>query len=246
MEMTQHIEKWYSPALGVEMPIVQYGTSGAALLFFPTAAADYLEYERFGLMESIERYVDSGMVTLFSIDSINKRGWLNEDVEPAERARLQVAYDQYVRHEVVPFIQSRTDTTHQGIVTTGASFGAYHAMNEFLKHPDVFGGVIAMSGCFDIRTSCDGYHDDNVYYNNPIEFIPNLTDESILSQMRSAQITILTGKGAYEAPENSREMASILEERKIPCSLDEWGDDVDHDWPWWKAMLQHYIPLYFG
>ena len=103
-----------------------------------------------------------------------------------------------------------------------------------------------MSGCYDIRSSCDGYHDDNVYYNNPIEFVPNLTDESILSAIRETRITIVTGKGDYEAPEKSEEMANTLTERDVPCELDMWGEDVSHDWPWWKAMLQHYIPHYFG
>ncbi len=244
--MEKQLEKWMSPALDTEMPIVQYGTGGAPLLFFPTAAADYLEYERFGLIESIERYIESGLVTVFSIDSINKRGWLNEDLPPQQRAELQVAYDQYVRHEVVPFIESKNALSTHGITTTGASFGAFHAMNTLLKHPDVFGGVIAMSGCYDIRPSCDGYHDEDVYYNNPPEFIPKLTDEDILEKIRATRITIVTGKGDYEAPEKSEEMANVLKEREIPVELDVWGDDVSHDWPWWKAMLQHYIPHYFA
>ena len=45
--MRKHIEKWYSPSLHKDMEIVTYGHFGFPLLLFPTAAADYLEYERF-------------------------------------------------------------------------------------------------------------------------------------------------------------------------------------------------------
>ena len=41
----REIHKWFSPNLNKEMEIVVYGYSGYALLLFPTAAADYLEYE---------------------------------------------------------------------------------------------------------------------------------------------------------------------------------------------------------
>ena len=45
--MERHLSSWYSPALGKEMPIASYGHYGFVLLLIPTAAADYLEYERF-------------------------------------------------------------------------------------------------------------------------------------------------------------------------------------------------------
>ncbi len=45
--MRREITSWYSPALNKEMPIASYGHYGFAVLLIPTAAADYLEYERF-------------------------------------------------------------------------------------------------------------------------------------------------------------------------------------------------------
>ena len=50
--MRREISKWFSPNLNKEMEIVAYGDYGVALLLFPTAAADYLEYERFQMIES--------------------------------------------------------------------------------------------------------------------------------------------------------------------------------------------------
>ena len=44
--MKREITSWFSPSLDKDMPIVTYGDYGFALLLVPTAAADYLEYER--------------------------------------------------------------------------------------------------------------------------------------------------------------------------------------------------------
>jgi esterase/lipase superfamily enzyme len=52
---------------------------------------------------------------------------------------------------------------------------------------------------------------------------------------------IATGQGAYEAPHASRNLSNILNEKQIPHRLDIWGHDVNHDWPWWRKMLPHFI-----
>jgi len=48
--MRRYTTSWFSHNLGMEMPLVAYGHAGFPLLMFPTAAADYLEYERFYLI----------------------------------------------------------------------------------------------------------------------------------------------------------------------------------------------------
>ena len=42
------------------MPLVAYGHAGYPLLMFPTAAADYLEYERFHLVDAIKPFIETG------------------------------------------------------------------------------------------------------------------------------------------------------------------------------------------
>ncbi len=53
--MERRVTSWYSHNLEMEMPIVAYGHAGMPLLMFPTAAADYLEYERFLLIDAINK-----------------------------------------------------------------------------------------------------------------------------------------------------------------------------------------------
>jgi len=49
----------------------------------------------------------------------------------------------------------------------------------------------------------------------------------------------MSGQGNYEAPERSRALSDILHAKGIPHTLDLWGADVDHDWPWWRKMLPY-------
>jgi len=75
--MQREISGWFSPALQKHMPLAAYGHYGFALLMIPTAAADYLEYERFQLIDSLRPMIDGGRMKLFSIDSINNESWMN-------------------------------------------------------------------------------------------------------------------------------------------------------------------------
>ncbi|MBA3706143.1 MAG: esterase, partial [Bacteroidetes bacterium] len=85
--MRREISKWYSPVLNKEMDIVAYGEYGFALLLFPTAAADFLEYERFLLIDELKPYIESGKVKVYSINSINSESWLNDEMHPADKAK---------------------------------------------------------------------------------------------------------------------------------------------------------------
>jgi esterase/lipase superfamily enzyme len=238
--MERRTTSWHSPHLGMEMPIVGYGHAGYPLLMFPTAAADFLEYERFHLIDSIRHLVEAGRVRPYSINSVNRYALMNEQAPPPLKAQLLARYDRYITEEVLPLI--RDETGGLAPLTTGASMGAYLSANTYFRHPDVVRGVIAMSGSYDVRAYFDGYSDDNVYFNNPVSYLPNLDDDYFLPRLRAADaIVILTGQGAWEAPQRSRELSAILRAKGIPHTLDVWGHDVDHDWPWWRKMLPHWL-----
>ena len=73
----RRIDGWHSPTLELPMPVVTYGDRGRPLLLFPTAAADFLENERFFLVKAIEPAILAGRVRVFSIDSINRLAWMD-------------------------------------------------------------------------------------------------------------------------------------------------------------------------
>src|SRR5262245_61890388 len=139
--MQRILDSWQSQNLGKEMPIVTYGTYGPALLMFPSAAADYLEYERFYLIDSIKQHVEDGKVKVFSIDSINSESWLNDQMATREKAVRHQQYNKYITDEVYPYIkESLGGGDDIQIYTSGVSFGALHAMNTLLRRPDLFTG----------------------------------------------------------------------------------------------------------
>jgi len=243
--MKRELFNWHSSALQKDMPIVRYGDYGFAILLVPTAAADYLEYERFQLMETLTPYINSGKVQIFSINSINNESWLNNEMLGEHKAIRQNQFNEYVYNEVIPFIKTNT-SAETPIITCGASFGALHSMNLFLKRPDLINGVIAMSGVYDLTEYTKGYFDDQVYFNSPHHYIANLTNHNALEQIRkSNHIHILTGAGDYEDPEASKHFASILYSKGIIYELDVWGKEWKHDWPTWRAMLPLYLETRF-
>ncbi|MEO8398407.1 MAG: alpha/beta hydrolase-fold protein [Ignavibacteriaceae bacterium] len=238
--MSREIHSWWSPSLNKEMEIVVYGHYGDALLMFPTAGADYLEYERFQLIDSIAHHINSGKIKAFSINSINSESWLNRNMHPAHKALRHQQYNDYIINEVVPFIKTHS-SNETPIITTGASLGAFHAANSFFRRPDIFSGVIAMSGTYDLKQYTKGYSDDNCYFNSPVDYLPNIGDDVQLNQMRRGKIIVASGQGDYESPDSARQLSNILHSKSIPHWLDLWGYDVKHDWPTWRDMLPYFL-----
>lgn len=242
--MRREIHAWYSPVLNKKMEVVVYGHYGMALLMLPTAGADYLEYERFQLIDAISPYINSGKVKVFSINSINSESWLNRHMNPRHKSIRHVQFNDYVYNEVVPFV--RHITSHETpIYTCGASLGALHSANLFFKRPDILNGVIAMSGNYDLSTYTGGYYDEDVYFNSPMQYLPNMHDDYWLSHMRRGKIFILTGSGNYETPEASRAFSHVLHAKGIPHEFDVWGHDMPHDWPTWRRMLPYMLSAKF-
>lgn len=238
--MRREIHKWWSPNLNKEMEIVVYGHYGYALLMFPTAAADYLEYERFQLIDSIAPFINDGKLKAFSVNSINSESWLNSNMHPSHKAIRHQQYNQYITEEVTPFIR-QLGSSSVPIVTTGASLGALHAANIFLRNPYIFAGTIAMSGNYDLKSYTDGYYDDNCYFNSPVDYLPRWNDENILNMLRHKSIIIASGQGSYEDPDASRKLSDILNAKGIQHWLDLWGHDMPHDWPTWRDMLPYFL-----
>jgi len=243
--MRRELTSWFSPSLQKEMPIVTYGYSGFALLLVPTAAADYLEYERFQLIDTLAPFIDEGKVKIFSVNSINNESWLNNNMLGEHKAIRHNQFNDYIYNEVIPFIKNST-SQETPIILSGASFGALHSMNLFLKRPDLINGVIAMSGVYDLSEYTKGFYDEQVYFNSPTHYMSNLTDDSILSEIRKSQhIYIVTGGGDYEDPDASRKFSDILYNKGINFELDVWGNEFKHDWPTWRAILPHYLATRF-
>ena len=105
-----------------------------------------------------------------------------------------------------------------------------------------------MSGFYDLSPSfTKGCSDDKYLLQQPELVRPQ---DHRLAHARSikhhSQIHILSGQGAYEAPDASRRFSRILWEKGIWHNLDLWGHDMPHDWPTWRKMLDHYVDARLG
>lgn len=238
-----HVEyhKWWSPNLGQDMELKVYGHHGKAVVVFPTSGGRFFQYEDSGMVEACQPFVDAGQIMLFTVDSIDHQSWLNQHAHPTDRARRHGEFDRYVVEEVAPFVRYKLGDTAK-FVATGCSMGAYHAANFFLRHPDMFDGLIALSGLYSLRFSVGDHMDSEVYFHSPLDYLRNLHDPWYLDQYRQSQIVICSGTGAWEdGVGEARQLATLLEEKGVPCWLDLWGGDVNHDWPWWRRQMPYFL-----
>ena len=82
--MERRTTAWFSPNLNMEMPLVAYGHGGQPLLMLPTAAADYLEYERFHLVDAIKSPHRKWTDPAYSINRVNRYSLLNEQMHASK------------------------------------------------------------------------------------------------------------------------------------------------------------------
>lgn len=115
-------------------------------------------------------------------------------------------------------------------------------MNQLCRRPDLFAGTLAMSGDYDIRHYIHtDYSDENIYFNNPVEYVPQLGGEYLNALQHKRDIFLATGQGNYENPGASRYFSQLLSQKGIPHELSMWGHEWPHDWPTWRAMIKYFV-----
>lgn len=242
--MKREVHRWHSSRMGIELGVVVYGHWGPPLLGFPTSAGDEWELENQGMVGALGEFIDAGKIKLFSVNSANGHGLYNKAAHPFHRSYMQSMFDAYLLEEVVPFVWDNCQS-RLPISTMGASFGAYHAANTLFKHPDVIKRCFALSGVYDVRNFLDGMYDENLYFNNPVDYLANLNDQWLLEQLSSCDIHLSTGTGPWEKSGPTYRLSAILAGKGIRHSLDDWGAKGGHDWPYWKHQMREYVSRLF-
>ena len=242
--MRREYHRWHSPRLGIELGVVVYGHWGPPLMGFPTSAGDEWELEGQSMVGALADFIDAGRVKLYTVNSLNGLSFYNKDAHPFHRSYVQSVFDSYLREEVVPFIWDNCQS-RIGISTMGSSFGAYHAANALFKHPDVIKRCFAMSGVYDLKSFMDGMYDDNFYFNNPVDYLSSLSDPWYYQHLASCDIHLITGTGQWEHSGPTYRLSEVLSSKGIRHSLDNWGPEGGHDWPYWKHQMREYLSKLF-
>jgi esterase/lipase superfamily enzyme len=235
--MKEDYLRWHTPHLSRDFEMLMFGHAGYPVILFPTSLGRYYQNKDFGLIQSVAPLIDAGRVKIYCPDGIDAESWYNKGIHPADRVRTHLAYENVILHDVVP--RAQRDTHRHHVAVAGASFGGYHAANFAFRHPHLVGAMISLSGAFDIKQFLDGYYDDNCYFNNPPDYLPNLGDERQLAQVR--QMSIVLGTGEWDSCRNeNHRLSAILHTKGIGHRLDDrkW---CGHDWNWWREMFPTYL-----
>jgi len=232
---------WYSSRLEQDVHLVRWGKYGTPVLLFPTAGGDAEEIERFHLIGALQPLIDGGRIKIYSFDSLAGRTWMESGHSPAYRARFQNLYDACIRQEVVPAIRADCHSDAIEIITAGASIGAFNAVASLCRHPDVFRLAVGMSGTYNLEKWLNGEFFDDFYFSSPMHFLPHLTEEKQLGALRERFVLLAFGEGRWEDPGESWRLANTLGAKGIPNRVDPWGQEWDHDWRTWRAMLPRYL-----
>ena len=236
--MSRVSERWFSPRVGREVQVVRWGETGTPVVFFPTAAGDAEECERFLLVRALEPLLEAGRIKLYSVDSVPGMVWLKEDNRVPAASRAQAGFDAFFEHELVPAIRRDCDSDDIEIIAAGSSIGAYNALAAACRHPDLVSHAVCMSGTYELSKFIDGDMDEAWYFASPLHFVPNMEEgHPALDLLRKRHITISHGTGRWEDPAESWAVARVLGDRGIPNHVDEWGDEWDHDWPTWRERV---------
>jgi esterase/lipase superfamily enzyme len=221
------------------MEFLYYGHAGRPILAYPTSMGSYYQNEDFKLIEAIQWRIDAGDVQVVCVDGVDKETWYNRHISAHDRAMRHNAYEAYIINELMPWWAERQIGVWDNLVVTGCSFGAYHAVNFGLKHPDFVRKIVAMSGAYSLKTLLHTEMDTDAYLNSPLDYIPNLHDDWYLSRMRRQEIILAAGSDDI-CLDSTRQMSQILWDKAVPNWLDVW-QGAWHDWPIWREMAKKFL-----
>lgn len=233
-----------SSFLNREMHLLVYGERGVPLIAFPCQDGMCDNWESFQMPDVLSEYIDGGQIQLFCVDTVDTESWSDAQGDKERRAWMQEQYYHYIIDEALPLIHSVNQEEHLPIVT-GCSLGAAHAAIVFFRRPELFGGLLSLSGCYRASDFWDGWCNGILYDNSPLDFLRNMPqDHPYIELYNQKPMVLCVGQGRWEGIclSTTREMKDVLAQKGIQAWVDLWGYDVDHDWPWWKKQILYFLP----
>ena len=244
---TQYFKE-YSPALDRDMELKVYGHAGRPVLFIPCQNGRFFDFEDFGMAAVWQPWIDAGRVMVFSVDTIDRETWSNADGDPAWRSWQHERWMSFLCDEIVPFARDMVNarngwTGYPGVIAFGCSLGATHAANLFFRRPDLFDGLLALSGIYTASYGWGDYMDERVYLNSPVDYLAGMAwDHPFIQEYRNHRGIIVVGQGPWEVPDTTFRLKEICEGKNMGVWFDIWGWDSKHDWDWWYKQVEYHVP----
>lgn len=119
--MRREYHRWYSARVGRMMELLVFGHAGAKVLVFPTRDGRFYEYEKLRVVQQLAHKIEAGQLQLFCVDSLDHESLYCFWKHPAERIRYHIRFEEYILHEVLPFMQHKNH--HPCTIAHGCSLG---------------------------------------------------------------------------------------------------------------------------
>lgn len=235
--MIEHYHKWYSQFFDRDFEMLVFGETGIPIIVFPPTLGRYYTSKDLGFIHSLQEQINSNKIKVYCPDSIVNQTWLNFNISPEERIQNHLAYEQTIIKDVIEF--AKYDTENEKVVLCGYEFGAYYSLNISFKYPDLVNRAYAFCGIYDMKQFILGHYDDEAYYNNPLDYVPNLNDPRYLDQIKDMAFTIVTGNFDNHLDESKR-ISQILNQKKIGHTF-AYIEGLGKNWDKAREVFQFYV-----
>ncbi len=235
-----------SPAMGRRIHLWCYGEVGRPLVVFPSAAGVAHEWQAGGMIDALAPLLAQGRMKIYCPETNVSQSWRAQGSLESRMAQHK-AYERFVLEDLVPFIRQDCQMPEATLVATGCSLGAMYSALFALKHPQTFRRALCLSGRYRSSTFFDGDTNADLYFNDPLAFVPNLSGAALDHVRENTHLTLVVGRGNHEhgcIPETV-EMANWLHRKAIPNRLALWGHDSSHEYHWWRKQAQQYLSQWF-
>ncbi|MBF0578286.1 esterase [Erysipelotrichaceae bacterium RD49] len=238
--------KEYSQYLNRDMEFKMYGHDGILCLIVPCQDGRFFEWEDRKMFELMQDLIDQGRIQFVVVDTVDKETWSSHGRSDWRMAQ-QENWVNYVMNELIPSALAKAGKPNdEPMMIMGASMGATHALNFFLRFPDRFTKLLALSGVYDMSPYIyDNNFDGNFYQNSPLAYLPNMDpNHPYIQKYNANDARLVVGLGAWEneTAHDLRRLADLFYQKGIQIPTYFWGEDTPHDWPSWEKQIMTYLP----
>ena len=216
---------------------------GQPVIAFPSNAGVAHEWQKSGMVDALGPLFAAGRIKLYCPESNISQSFSGPG--PLEgRMQRHLQYEHFILDTLLPFIRDDCRDPNARVLATGCSMGALYSSLFALKFPEVFRGALCLSGRYRGANFVQGGYSDELYFNDPLAFVPNMEGAALERVRRNTHITLVVGRGPFEnacLPE-TLELGAWLKRKGVPSHLGVWGDDSRHDYSWWRRQVAHYLP----
>lgn len=239
---------WFSTRVNRNMNIKIYGHYGIPIILFPSFNKDNTEFCDGGMIDAIADYINDGKVKLFCLQSNDSETVASTSWDNNQRAYLLDQYFEYLINEVLPFVYDKNGGYCLPLVS-GVSMGASHAAIAFFRRPDLFMGILGLSGGYDVAHFFNGYMNENIYNNSPTAFLENMDkNHNYINIYNSKKMIFVCGQGNFEhlVLYSNYWLRDILNYKSINAWFDILDNNNIHDWSSWNRQMHHYLQFFIN